>query len=205
MNAPQAPVQLNPQDIWDNLRAGNERFATGHQAAPNRDASRRLELRAGQSPRVVVLACSDSRVPVEITFDQGLGDVFVVRTAGHILDPAVLASVQYALDSVGCNLLVVLGHEACGAVAATASSVLDGQPLPSGFQREIVERVSLSAHGGDTTEDIERRHTSNTVDRLLEMIPDLKRRVEVGEIGVVGGRYLLESGTVEEVCLHGVA
>ncbi len=198
---------MTPQEVWDALREGNRRFVEDRAQRPNTDHTRRLSLRDGQSPRVVVVSCSDSRVPVELVYDLGLGDAFVVRTAGHIVDHSVLASVQYAIDNVGCNLIVVMGHQHCGAIADTAEFV-EGAALPSGFQRTIIEKVSLSillaqARGKNSTDDYERLHTQETVKQLLARMP-LAERIVDGTLGVVGTRYLLDDGSIEPVVMHGV-
>ena len=100
-----------PQQVWEALKEGNRRFREELYLRPHQDAPTRFAMRSGQHPRAVVLACSDSRVPVEIVFDCGLGDLFIVRTAGEILDSAVLGSIEFAIRGLGVDLLVVLGHE----------------------------------------------------------------------------------------------
>ncbi len=108
-----------PEDALLRLAEGNRRFATGTQDHPRSGPDRRREVRAVQRPFAVILACADSRVPPEIVFDQGIGDLFVIRVAGNVLDDTVIASVQYALTHLGCRLVVVLGHENCGAVTTS--------------------------------------------------------------------------------------
>ena len=128
--SPEATAQqqtMTPEQAWVAMRDGNRRFMSEDVAHPNQDVNRRHVLTAGQRPHAVVLACSDSRVPVEIVFDQGLGDVFVIRTAGEITDLSVLASLEFAVDGLGVPLVLVLGHEACGAVAAAQTALNTGQ------------------------------------------------------------------------------
>lgn len=181
----------------------------GHSAHPNQDPSRREKLTAGQNPAVVVLSCSDSRVPVEIIFDQGLGDIFVIRTAGHITDLSVLASLEFAVDSLGVNLVVVLGHESCGAVKA-AHAALDGGDLPGGFQRVLVEKVTPSLlaarkDGQNTSDELERRHVREIVNHIIDRSPEIKTRLAEGTVGVAGMRYHLGDGRAEVVVTKGVS
>ncbi len=201
-------VEKNPQAVWDALKAGNERFVLHQEERPNQDSMRRLALRTGQNPRAVVLACSDSRVPVELVFDVGLGDLFVIRTAGQIIDQAVLGSLEFAVEALEVDLVVVMGHESCGAVKATAEALYGGQ-IPSGFQRVLVEKVAPSilearAQGYDDIADYERQNVTATVNQLLTRVPELRRRLSDGSVGVAGLRYRLSDGGTETVVTHGV-
>ena len=110
---------LTPALAWRRLREGNERFVNGETSHPNQDASRRSSLVENQHPFAVIFGCSDSRLAAEIIFDVGLGDVFVVRTAGQVIDDAVLGSLEYSIGVLGVPLIVILGHDSCGAVSAT--------------------------------------------------------------------------------------
>ncbi|MCF4007166.1 carbonic anhydrase [Corynebacterium uropygiale] len=198
----------SPQAVWDELLAGNERFAAQASEHPHMHDERRAELSAGQSPRAVVLSCSDSRAPVELLFDSGLGDIFVVRTAGEILGLSVLASVEYAVNGLGCPLVVVLGHEFCGAVGAALTAVTTGE-LPGGFSNVLVERVTPSVlaaqrEGHTESADVERVHVRHTVDTLFAQFPALREKVAEGSVGVVGARYRVSDNRVETVCSHGV-
>ncbi|MEK0372659.1 carbonic anhydrase [Corynebacterium mastitidis] len=198
----------SPQDVWEALRAGNKRFCAAQEKNPNRDDHRRETLRGGQNPAAVVLACSDSRVPVELIFDVGFGDLFVIRTAGEITDPAVLASLEYAVDGLGVPLIVVMGHESCGAVAAAAKA-LDEGAIPEGWQRILVERVTPSVlaarrEGRNERGDYERIHVTETIGQLMHRLPHLPEEIDAGRIGVVGLRYVLGDGHVETVATHGV-
>lgn len=206
---PLSHTPQEPQKVWEALLAGNKRFVHELSERPNTDSKRRYGLRSGQDPRVVVLSCSDSRAPVELVFDIGLGDAFVIRTAGHIVDTSVLASLEYAIENLGVNLVVVMGHQSCGAIGATAGVIDDGATIPVGFQRAIVEKISLAAQavhvqGSTSTAEYEREHTRQTVDRLLANVHALQHKVDEGSIGVVGARYLLDDGRIEPVVYHGV-
>lgn len=202
------PGTLTPQQAVEKLLEGNQRFMDEHSAHPNQDRGRRELLTAGQRPNAVVLACSDSRVPVEIVFDQGLGDVFVIRTAGEITDLSVLASLEFAVVSLGVPLVVVLGHESCGAVGA-AQKALETGSMPPGFQRVLVEKVTPSllaarAEGAGTSEDFEKHHVVEIANHIVDRSPGILQRLQDGECGVVGMRYRLSDGFSEPVVTYGL-
>ena len=206
---PLSKVPKDPQKVWEALQAGNERLVSGNAISVNTESRLRARLTRGQDPRVIVLACSDSRAPIEHVFNIGFGDAFVIRTAGHILDNAVLASLDYALENLNANLLVVMGHQSCGAVGA-ASAFLHGDiNLPTGLQRPIIEKVAASAlqakrQGRETRPDFERENTAQTVSQIIADVPAARRLLDAGTLGVVGLRYLLEDSSVETVVRHGV-
>ena len=137
----------NPVTAWKALKEGNERFVAGKPAHPSQSVEHRASLVGGQKPTAVIFGCADSRVAAELIFDQGLGDVFVVRTAGQAIDSAVLGSIEYAVTVLNVPLIVVLGHNSCGAVKATISAIDDGA-IPGGFVRDVVERVVPSILAG---------------------------------------------------------
>lgn len=200
-------TQPTPTEAWERLSAGNERFVRDNLDHPNLDRDRREKLRQGQNPFAVVLACSDSRVPVEHIFDAGLGDIFVVRTAGEILGEEVMGSVSYAVNSLDVPLVIVLGHEGCGAVAA-AVSALDGGDLPDDHRRILVERVAPSilvarAEGKTQPVEYERRHAAETAAQLIQRMPKLGHKAAEGKVGVVAARYRLDNGEVETVATYG--
>lgn len=201
-------MSRTPESVWRDLREGNRRFMRGESAHPNQDRARRLQLAAGQSPKAVVLACSDSRAPVEIIFDQGLGDVFVIRTAGQITDLSVLASLEFAVVSLGVPLICVLGHESCGAVGA-AHTALDGGEMPAGFQRVLIEKVTPSLlaarRDGQTSRDqFEARHVAEIVEHIVDRSPEIQARLAEGTAGVVGMRYRLSDGLAEPLVMRGI-
>ena len=137
----------NPVTAWKALKEGNERFIAGAAEHPDQSVEHRAGLTSGQQPFAAVLGCSDSRAPVEIIFDQGLGDLFVIRTAGQVLDAAVLGSLEFGVGVLQVPLIVVLGHRSCGAVKATLATV-DGGDMPGGYVRDLVERVTPSVLAG---------------------------------------------------------
>ncbi|MGW2996154.1 carbonic anhydrase, partial [Streptomyces sp. NPDC001193] len=132
-----------PSEAFELLLAGNRRFTAGSSEHPNQDAARRTETAPAQRPFAVLFGCSDSRLAAEIIFDRGLGDLFVVRTAGHVAGPEVLGSIEYAVSVLDCPLVIVLGHDTCGAVAAARAALTDGVSA-TGYVRDVIERVTPS-------------------------------------------------------------
>ncbi|WP_133916354.1 carbonic anhydrase [Streptomyces sp. NBC_00582] len=199
--------RTSPAVALDALLSGNERFVAGTPSHPNQDAARRAELAPGQEPFAVILGCSDSRLAAEIIFDRGLGDLFVVRTAGHVLGAEVLGSVEYATAVLGCRLVVVLGHDSCGAVAAARAAVENGLPS-TGFVRDVVERVTPSvlaarAAGLTSDSDIVDEHIRHTVQLLLDRSRTLAEQVDAGEVAVVGMAYRLAQGSARILVSRG--
>jgi carbonic anhydrase len=179
------------------LREGNRRFAAGRAVHPHQDAARREEILPGQRPFAVILACSDSRVPPEIIFDQGLGDLFVVRTAGDVVDDVALGSIEYAVEHLGVPLVVVLGHTRCGAVTAT----LHGDEV-SGHIAAIVQAILPAVQEarrlpGDPLSNAIDAHIRHVVAYLRATSPILAEREHAGTLRIVGARYNLENGEVE--------
>lgn len=199
---------FTPQQALEALLEGNARFMSEDSDHPHQDRVRRQLMTSGQKPHAVVLACSDSRVPVEIIFDQGIGDLFVIRTAGEITDLSVLASLEFAVVSLGVPLVVVLGHESCGAVGAAQNALTTGS-MPPGFQRVLVEKVTPSllaarALGADTSEDFEKHHVVEIANHIVDRSPGIVEKLRDGECGVVGMRYRLSDGMAEPVVTYGV-
>jgi carbonic anhydrase len=197
-----------PREAFDLLLAGNRRFAAGTPRHPNQDAARRADTVSAQHPHTVLLGCSDSRLAAEIIFDQGLGDLFVVRTAGHAVGAEVLGSIEYGVSVLDCPLVVVLGHDACGAIAATRAAVQDGTPAP-GFLRDVIERVTpsvLAARASGETENdgFVDTHVRHTVDLLLDRSRDLADHVSAGRVAVVGLSYRLADGDARLVTARGL-
>lgn len=207
---PAFPVPHTPRDALQALLDGNRRFINGVPAHPNQDAERRADLAArGQRPFAVLFGCSDSRLAAEIIFDRGLGDLFVVRTAGHVLGPEVLGTIEYGTSILGAPLIVVLGHDDCGAVSA-AIKAQDSGAVPNGFVRDVVERLGPHVHAararGITDRDaIARRHVTETVDLLLQRSRLIADAVSRGEVGVAGLAYRLSDGLAEVVSAHGIS
>jgi len=192
-----------PADAWRTLLEGNARFAAGRRHEPEHDLARRAELANQQRPFALVFGCGDSRVAAEFVFDQGLGHLFVVRTAGHVVDSGVLGSVEFGVANLAIPLVVVLGHDSCGAVGATMDAVTDGT-LPAGFIRDIVERVTPSVlaaqrQGLTSADEIEAEHVRQTVQLLVDRSAVLATAVREGRCAVVGLVYRLVEGKVSVV------
>ncbi|GEN79658.1 carbonic anhydrase [Actinotalea fermentans] len=198
------PHHTIPAEAWRALRDGNERFVAGTMEHPSQDADRRADVRTGQQPFAVLLGCSDSRVAAEIIFDRGLGDLFVVRTAGHVSDATVLGSVEYGVAVLGVPLVVVLGHDSCGAIAATLESIRTGVQ-PPGHIRSIVDRVrpSVVEHVDAPADEVLTEHVRYTVRTLLEDSVAVRAAVAEGRCAVVGTTYELAEGRVRVVAAHG--
>jgi len=195
-----AMPNTSPANAWKALREGNERFVAGTPAHPSQSIADRARLASGQKPTAVLFGCADSRVAAEIIFDQGLGDMFVVRTAGHVADLAVLGSIEYAVTVLNVPLIVVLGHDSCGAVKATLTA-LDEGTMPSGYVRDIVERVTpsilMGRHAGlSRVDEFEARHVSETVTQLRARSAPIAQRIIEGTLAIVGLTYHLADGRV---------
>jgi carbonic anhydrase len=201
-------TRISPYDAWQRLLEGNERFVSGDSRHPNQNASRRSELVHAQNPFAVIFGCADSRLAAEIIFDVGLGDVFVVRTAGHVIDDAVLGSLEYAVSVLRVPLVVVLGHDNCGAVTAAKEAVETGE-VPQGHIRDLVERITPSVLGAlreDKTDvnDMVVEHAKQTVRRLLDSSRMIYDAVDNCSAAVIGVAYRLEEGRAQLVSTSGV-
>jgi carbonic anhydrase len=190
----------NPATAWKALKEGNERFVAGRPAHPSQSVDHRASLAEGQRPTAVVFGCADSRVAAEIIFDQGLGDMFVVRTAGHVIDSAVLGSIEYAVAVLDVPLIVVLGHDSCGAVQATLKALDDGV-IPRGYVRDLVERITPSVLAGRReglrkVDEFEARHVRETAAQLLSRSTTILERIPTGDLAIVGVTYSLADGRV---------
>jgi carbonic anhydrase len=190
----------SPVTAWKALKEGNERFVAGKPEHPSQSVEYRASLAEGQRPTVALFGCGDSRVAAEIIFDQGLGDMFVVRTAGHVIDSAVLGSIEFAVSVLNVPLIAVLGHDSCGAVKATLSALEEGV-VPGGYVRDIVERVTPSILAGrreglTRVDEFEARHVTETGAQLMARSTAIADRVASGDLAIVGLTYHLADGRV---------
>ena len=199
---------ISATEALDRLREGNRRFVShvrsGHTMASE---ERRLELTAGQEPFAIILGCSDSRVPAEIVFDQGLGDLFVIRVAGNVVAPSQVGSVEFAAERFGTRLVVVLGHSQCGAIQATVEEL--GRPAADQSKnlRSIVDRIRPSvepllatAAGRDPDvlmHEAVRANIRASANHLRHGSEVLEQLIQTRGLMVVGAEYSLESGVVE--------
>ena len=182
------------------LRNGNYRFA--HSEENNLQSvnqARRAELVDGQNPFAVIVACSDSRVPVELLFDQGLGDLFVIRVAGNIVAPSQIGSVEFAAAQLGTKLVVVLGHSNCGAVEATLKELSKQQETRSPNLQSIVNRIrpAVEALDNPSLHDAVIANVHNSVARLRTGSEILEALIDSGDLTVVGAKYSIKSGVVD--------
>lgn len=191
----------------ERLREGNARFVAGlHGRSELAGEARRNELVAGQEPFAIILGCSDSRVPAEIVFDQGLGDLFVIRVAGNIVAPSLLGSVEFAADRFGTRLVVVLGHSMCGAVTATVDELVRPSETRSPNLRSIVDRIRpavqplLETNGGKDRDELIRRGVRANILASVSQVRHgsriLETLIEEDGLLVVGAEYDLGSGVV---------
>jgi len=215
---------IPPAEALSRLKDGNSRFIAGNMQHPHdstddraymaknsyenagtvslgltseQAAKRRAELTKSQHPFAIILSCSDSRVPPELVFDEGLGDLFIVRVAGNVLNVEGLGSIEYGVDILGARLIVVLGHQNCGAVDAAMKTVAAKSNAPGHIQSLVtaIKPVIDSTPKGDLDTMI-KANVKHVVDALRASTPILKTRVDSGDIQVMGGYYTLDTGAV---------
>jgi carbonic anhydrase len=194
----------DPAAVLSRLVEGNRRFVEGKLAHPGRRPEDFAPLAEGQSPMAIIVGCADSRVAPEVVFDQGVGDLFVVRVAGNVVSgagPFIKGSVEFAVAELGARLIVVLGHEACGAVKAAVAHIDANDTLP-GAIRDLVEVIRPAAQAvrgkaGDKLENAIKANVELGVERLKGLDPILAGMVKKGELKVVGAVYELRTGLVK--------
>lgn len=192
-------TELNADQALMRLKEGNQRYISGNMIHPRQDREQRVKLVGGQEPFAIILGCSDSRIPPELIFDRGLGDIFIIRVAGNILDDVVLGSIEYAAAHLAVPLIMVLGHSGCGAVTAA----VEGGEVP-GHLTSLVEGINPAveeARGkeGDTVVNAIRANVRIMVDGLKISEPILAKLVGAGKLEVVGAVYDQGSGRVDVV------
>lgn len=219
----QNDIEGTASGVWSRMLAGNRRFAEGKPVHPNRSAEAREALIDTHAPEAAVLCCSDSRVSPDIIFDSGLGELFTVRTAGQIIDDAVIASLEYVVDVLGVRLLTVLGHQNCGAIkqaskeyeallnelTADAEDSLTAANNVADIDEHIMNSKSImlrtvgfsiwQAHETEleSNEDFERVHIARTIEQLVEHSESIQQALATDRLMIVGARYQLDSGKVE--------
>lgn len=200
----------SPSKVWQEMLRGNDRFVKGEPRHPRQDVEQRNLSVGGQAPRAALFGCSDSRLAAEIIFDKGLGDLFVVRNAGQVISDSVLGSLEYAVAVLGVPLIIVLGHDECGAVRAAIDSVgADALLLPvhiRGIIDKIVPAVNEVGDGSPAAEgrvldpaaidalEVGRIHLRDTVRELLESSEMISEAVAEGKLAIVGANYRLAEG-----------
>ena len=199
---------MNAIETLNRLREGNRRFASGLRSVETLLSHTRLgELSRGQQPQAIILGCSDSRVPAEIVFDQGLGDLFVIRVAGNVVAPSQIGSVEFAVAQFGTPLVVVMGHSNCGAVVATIDEINTPSSSQSNGVRSIVDRIrpiveplratDLWHHRDGLVSQAVRANVRASANQLRHGSAMLEAAVGSGELLIVGAEYSLESGEVD--------
>jgi carbonic anhydrase len=196
-----------PEQVWREMQRGNARFVAGEPQHPRQDVDRRAELAGYQSPHAALFGCSDSRLAAEIIFDKGLGDLFVVRNAGQVISDSVIGSLEYAVAVLKVPLILVLGHDECGAVGAAIAAVdPESAPLPVHIQGLVdqimpaVDRVRVASGVADADSidalEVGREHLRDTVGALLTASELISDEVAAGTLAVVGANYRLREGRV---------
>lgn len=198
---PMPKTTFTPDQALRALKEGNEHFKTEAPFRAERGRDRRVQLAAGQAPFCVLIGCSDSRVPPELLFGRGLGELFIVRNAGNTVDTAALGSVEYGVGVLGCPLVVVLGHEKCGAVAAAVDVVEKNATFP-GVIGEMVQPIvpavlSVRGRPGDMLDNAVRANAMRVAGRLKTQSAILQDALRAGRVKVVAARYDLDDGDVQ--------
>jgi carbonic anhydrase len=186
-----------PAEAIAKLKEGNRRYTSGNLRRPVHTTARRTELTKSQHPFAIILSCSDSRVPSEIVFDQGIGDLFIVRVAGNVITDEGLGSIEYAVEYLGTRLIVVMGHQRCGAVQAS-KEIIAANGVAPGHIESLVTAIKPAVESTancdlDTTIKANVKHA---VDCLRSSTPILKSKVDSDQVQVIGGYYSLDTGSV---------
>jgi carbonic anhydrase len=195
------PNRLTAREAIDKLVAGNRRFVDGHMAHQHENSEWRAAIAEGQHPFAAVLGCSDSRVPPEIVFDEGLGDLFVIRDAGNVADDDTLGSLEYAVEHLHVPLIVVLGHEGCGAVTAAVNAIVKGEAV-EGHVLRLVDDIApavwqVKDRGGDLVDHAVHANVALVVQKLRLCGPILRTHEQKGDVTIVGACYNLHTGVVD--------
>ena len=197
-----------PREAWAELQAGNQRFVTDSRKHPNQNADRRNEVAIKQKPFASLFGCADSRLSAEIIFDVGLGDLFVVRNAGQVLAETILGSLEYSVEVLGIPLILVLGHDECGAIRATIEST-EGKLRSEGeFIHNLVARIQPTVEAANLAgkfdiDDITELHIQDTINELLTRSTLIANAVKAGKLGVVGANYRLDLGEIHPIVTVG--
>ncbi|PZV10921.1 MAG: carbonic anhydrase [Pseudanabaena sp.] len=189
---------LDADAALQELKEGNDRYALDHVEHPHEGAQRRVDLSVAQHPFAIILGCADSRVVPELIFDQGVGDLFVLRVAGNVADDAVIASIEFAVEHLGTRLVVVLGHERCGAVLAAIHHAFSEGKLNSLIRYiEPAVKAGQESNGDCVVSDTVKAHVNLMVKEIESTAPILSHEVKTGSLKVVPAYYRLATGKVE--------
>lgn len=186
-----------PAEAISKLKDGNGRYTSGNLQHPGQTAERRAELTKSQHPFAAVIGCADSRIPPEIVFDQGLGDLFICRVAGNVVDDQSLGSIEYAVDHLGVRLILVLGHQDCGAVKAAKATIAAKGKAPGHIESVLTAiQPAVQATAKDDLDATIKANVKNVVGALRSSTPILKAKVDSGQVQVIGSYYSLDTGAV---------
>ncbi len=190
---------VSPEKALESLIQGNKRFTSDKLKHPNRTGMRREAIKTTQKPFAIILGCSDSRVPPEIIFDQGLGDLFIIRVAGNVIDAVGIDSIEYAVNHLGSSIVLVLGHEKCGAVSAVVANQASDIPTIAKLIEPAVEKTR-NLKGNHLVNAI--TENINQVVEQIQQTPVLIKLIEQKKLKIVGGYYHLETGNVDFLETH---
>jgi carbonic anhydrase len=199
-----------PREAWQAMLDGNHRFVTGELAHPRQDIDRREALAQKQTPFAALFGCADSRLSAEIIFDVGLGDFFVVRNAGQVIGETILGSLEYAVEVLGVPIILVLGHDECGAIRATIDDV-EGKMNASGeFIHKLVDQIrptvlAANAQGMHDIDDVTELHVQDTINEMLTSSNLIAEAVKSGKLAVVGANYKLTLGEIHPIVTIGLS
>lgn len=190
-------ANVSATEAMQKLKAGNQRFIEMKLEHPDQNKERMKELEKSQHPFVAILSCSDSRVPPEIIFDQGLGDIFEIRNAGNVKDDQVIGSIEYAIVHLGVKLVVVLGHQDCGAVKAALDNTKESRYIES-LIKEIEPSVKISkGTGNELVTNVAKNHAKLTANKMVTEDPVLSEYVKSHDVKIIPAFYYLDTGKVE--------
>ncbi len=197
-----------PREAWHSMVDGNRRFVSGDLAHPRQDIDHREKLAERQRPFAALFGCADSRLSAEIIFDVGLGDLFVVRNAGQVIAETILGSLEYAVEVLGVPVILVLGHDECGAIRATIDSTQGNLNSQGEFIHDLVERIrptveAANRAGKHEIDEITELHIQDTINEMLTRSALIADAVKAGKLAVVGANYKLTLGEVHPIVTVG--
>jgi carbonic anhydrase len=203
------PVEVNsPQRAWDALMAGNQRFVNAQPAHQRQDIDRRESLSKQQDPFAALFGCSDSRLSAEIIFDVGLGDLFVVRNAGQVLAETIIGSLEYAVEILKVPLILVLGHDECGAIRASIDAVEGKSSYRGAYIHNLVDRIMPTVLAGNLAgkhkiDEITLLHVEDTINELVSRSELISEAIRDGKLAIAGANYTLTQGEVHQSVIVG--
>jgi carbonic anhydrase len=197
-----------PREAWQAMLDGNHRFVTGELAHPRQDIDRREALAQKQTPFAALFGCADSRLSAEIIFDVGLGDFFVVRNAGQVIGETILGSLEYAVEVLGVPIILVLGHDECGAIRATIDDVQGTMNANGAFIHKLVDQIrptvlAANAQGKHEIDEVTELHVQDTINEMLTSSKLIADAVKAGKLAVVGANYKLTLGEIHPIVTVG--